>query len=186
MTQTLRPQPGILDIALYVGGESRLAGHAEVLKLSSNEETLTGLRRARRGLPGRRRAIAPLSLDRSSWLRVAIGRGARPRPRPHHLRRGFGRGAPDGRAGLCRPRRRGSPDRARLLDVPDPRENGRRDAGHRDGAGKDRGRDAILAAVTERTRIVFIANPRTLRGRCSAATSFSGSPRGCPTRAPRP
>jgi histidinol-phosphate aminotransferase len=37
MTQTLRPQPGILDIALYVGGESSLAGHAEVLKLSSNE-----------------------------------------------------------------------------------------------------------------------------------------------------
>ena len=37
MTQTLRPQPGILDIALYVGGESRLEGHAEVLKLSSNE-----------------------------------------------------------------------------------------------------------------------------------------------------
>ncbi len=34
---TIRPQPGILDIALYVGGESTLAGHAEVLKLSSNE-----------------------------------------------------------------------------------------------------------------------------------------------------
>jgi histidinol-phosphate aminotransferase len=37
MTQTLRPQPGILDIALYVGGDSRLEGHDEVLKLSSNE-----------------------------------------------------------------------------------------------------------------------------------------------------
>ena len=37
MTETLRPQPGILDIALYVGGESSLAGHADVLKLSSNE-----------------------------------------------------------------------------------------------------------------------------------------------------
>ena len=34
---TLIPQPGILDIALYVGGESRVAGHAQVLKLSSNE-----------------------------------------------------------------------------------------------------------------------------------------------------
>ncbi|MCB1403572.1 MAG: aminotransferase class I/II-fold pyridoxal phosphate-dependent enzyme, partial [Rhodobacteraceae bacterium] len=34
---TIRPQPGILDIAPYKGGESKLAGHASVLKLSSNE-----------------------------------------------------------------------------------------------------------------------------------------------------
>ncbi len=34
---TIRPQPGILDIALYQGGEAKLAGHARVLKLSSNE-----------------------------------------------------------------------------------------------------------------------------------------------------
>ncbi len=31
------PQPGILDIAPYVGGESRIAGREQVLKLSSNE-----------------------------------------------------------------------------------------------------------------------------------------------------
>lgn len=37
---TIRPQPGILDIALYVGGESKLAGHAQALKLSSNENPL--------------------------------------------------------------------------------------------------------------------------------------------------
>jgi histidinol-phosphate aminotransferase len=34
---TIRPQPGILSIALYQGGESRLPGHAAPLKLSSNE-----------------------------------------------------------------------------------------------------------------------------------------------------
>ena len=34
---TIRPQPGILEIALYQGGESRLPGHDRVLKLSSNE-----------------------------------------------------------------------------------------------------------------------------------------------------
>src|SRR5690606_14634795 len=34
---TIRPQPGVLDIAPYQGGDSRLAGHAQVLKLSSNE-----------------------------------------------------------------------------------------------------------------------------------------------------
>ncbi len=36
MTQ-ITPQPGILDIALYQGGQSQIDGHAEPLKLSSNE-----------------------------------------------------------------------------------------------------------------------------------------------------
>ena len=31
------PQPGIMEIALYVGGEARIAGRDEVLKLSANE-----------------------------------------------------------------------------------------------------------------------------------------------------
>lgn len=37
MTAPIRPQPGILDIALYQGGASKIEGHAEPLKLSSNE-----------------------------------------------------------------------------------------------------------------------------------------------------
>ncbi len=37
MTAPIRPQPGILDIALYQGGQSALPGHADPLKLSSNE-----------------------------------------------------------------------------------------------------------------------------------------------------
>jgi len=37
MNDAIRPQPGILEIALYVSGESKLAGHDDVLKLSSNE-----------------------------------------------------------------------------------------------------------------------------------------------------
>lgn len=36
----IRPQPGILDIALYQGGQSTLAGKTDVLKLSSNENPL--------------------------------------------------------------------------------------------------------------------------------------------------
>lgn len=40
MTGPIRPQPGILDIALYQGGESKIAGIAEPLKLSSNENPL--------------------------------------------------------------------------------------------------------------------------------------------------
>lgn len=37
MTKTVKPQPGILNIALYQGGASHLPGQSEVLKLSSNE-----------------------------------------------------------------------------------------------------------------------------------------------------
>jgi len=39
MTQ-ITPQPGIMDIDLYVGGKSSIAGRADVLKLSSNENPL--------------------------------------------------------------------------------------------------------------------------------------------------
>ena len=37
MSDAIRPQPGILDIALYQGGSSQIAGMANVVKLSSNE-----------------------------------------------------------------------------------------------------------------------------------------------------
>ena len=37
MTTALRPQPGIMDIALYQGGASKIEGQANPLKLSSNE-----------------------------------------------------------------------------------------------------------------------------------------------------
>jgi histidinol-phosphate aminotransferase len=37
MNDAIRPQPGILDIALYEGGKASVAGVANVLKLSSNE-----------------------------------------------------------------------------------------------------------------------------------------------------
>lgn len=40
MADGIRPQPGILDIALYVGGASKLDGVGNVLKLSSNENPL--------------------------------------------------------------------------------------------------------------------------------------------------
>lgn len=36
----ITPQPGIMDIALYQGGKSHVAGVADVLKLSSNENPL--------------------------------------------------------------------------------------------------------------------------------------------------
>ncbi len=37
MTHAIRPQPGILDIALYQGGKARVEGMTNIVKLSSNE-----------------------------------------------------------------------------------------------------------------------------------------------------
>ena len=37
MNDAIRPQPGILDIALYEGGKASVAGVSNVVKLSSNE-----------------------------------------------------------------------------------------------------------------------------------------------------
>ncbi|MFN4057612.1 MAG: histidinol-phosphate transaminase [Roseinatronobacter sp.] len=37
MTNAIQPQPGILDIALYQGGKAKIAGREDALKLSSNE-----------------------------------------------------------------------------------------------------------------------------------------------------
>src|SRR6185295_18385163 len=35
-----QPRPGILDIAAYVGGESKIEGVSKVIKLASNESAL--------------------------------------------------------------------------------------------------------------------------------------------------
>jgi len=40
MTDTIAPKPGVDRISLYVGGESRIGGREDVLKLSSNENPL--------------------------------------------------------------------------------------------------------------------------------------------------
>ena len=37
MNDAIRPQPGIMDIALYQGGKAQVAGVSNVVKLSSNE-----------------------------------------------------------------------------------------------------------------------------------------------------
>ena len=41
------PKPGLLDIAAYVGGKSKVEGVAEPVKLSSNENVLGSSPKAR-------------------------------------------------------------------------------------------------------------------------------------------
>ena len=47
MNDAIRPQPGIMDIAPYVGGKGQIAGVANVVKLSSNENPFGPSDRAR-------------------------------------------------------------------------------------------------------------------------------------------
>ncbi len=162
--ERLRPQPGIMEIALYVGGESRLEGHAEVLKLSSNENPFGPSPLAREaylaagmslhvypdsGHQGLREAIGGVhGLDPA---RIICGAGsdeiiafvcqcyAGPGDEVIHTEHGFGMYRISALAAGATPVE--VPEAVRVTDV-----------------------DAILAACTDRTRIVFIANPNNPTG----------------------
>ncbi|MDQ2093796.1 histidinol-phosphate transaminase [Rhodalgimonas zhirmunskyi] len=153
------PQPGIMEIDLYVGGKSALAGHAEVLKLSSNENPLgpppSAIAAMQEAAPrahlypstdhaALRHAIAEAhDLDPE---RIICGVGsdevlqfvtqayAGPGDEIIHTEHGFSMYPILTHMAGATPVR--VPEKDRVVDV-----------------------DAILAAVTERTRIVLLTNP---------------------------
>ncbi|MBM9595898.1 histidinol-phosphate transaminase [Roseitranquillus sediminis] len=73
MTDQIRPQPGILDIAPYQGGESRLAGRADVLKLSSNENPWGPSPRAKAAFAATVESLHRYPSTDHAALRAAIG-----------------------------------------------------------------------------------------------------------------
>ncbi len=164
MPNDIRPQPGILDIALYRGGESKVAGLREVVKLSSNENPFGPSDRA---IEAFRRAAHSLhrypSTDHAS-LREAIGAVhgldpdrilcgagsdelitflcqayAGPRDEVLHTEHGFLMYRISALAAGATPV--AVPEAERTADV-----------------------DAIVAACTPRTRLVFLANPSNPTG----------------------
>ncbi len=164
MTHAIRPQPGILDIALYVGGESRLAGRDDVLKLSSNENPFGPSPAAQQALAASaaelhrypstdhmalRQAIA--SVHGLDAARIICGVGsdeiihflcqayAGPGDEVIYTEHGFGMYKISARAAGATPVE--VPEARRVIDI-----------------------DAILAACTARTRLVFIANPANPTG----------------------
>ena len=179
---TIRPQPGVLGIAPYVGGESRLDGHAEVLKLSSNESPFGPSPKA---LAAYRAVAARLHLYPSSdhaALRTAIGAVhgldparivcgagsdeiiaflaqayAGPGTEVIHTEHGFGMYRIGALAAGATP-----------VEV---RETERRTDV-----------DAILAAANERTALVFIANPNNPTGTMIAAAEVARLAAGLPAR----
>ena len=160
----IAPQPGIMDIALYVSGESAIAGRSDVLKLSSNENPYGCSDKARAAYLAAapelhrypntdhaplRRAIGEIhGLDAD---RIVCGVGsdevlqfvaqayAGPGDEVITTTHGFSMypilARAVGAVAVV------APEAERRIDV-----------------------DAILSAVTERTRIVFLANPANPTG----------------------
>jgi histidinol-phosphate aminotransferase len=164
MSDTIRPQPGILDIALYEGGQSHVAGVANSLKLSSNENPFGPSDRAKEVFlrsvhqlhrypstdhAALRRAIGEVhGLDPA---RIICGVGsdeiitflcqayAGPGDEVLHTEHGFLMYKISAMAVGATPVQ--VPERERTTDV-----------------------DALLAACTERTKLVFLANPNNPTG----------------------
>lgn len=177
---TPTPRPGILDIAPYVGGESALEGLSRVIKLSSNEGALGPSPRAMEAY----RAVAG-DLHRypdggADALRRAIG--ARHGLDPAHIVCGAGS---DELIGLLVRAYAGPGDEVlysahgflmyRLYalgcgatPVTAPEENLTASV------------DNILAGVTEKTRIVFLANPNNPTGTCLPAEEVARLRAGLP------
>jgi len=164
MTSTIRPQPGILDIALYQGGESTLDGVRDVVKLSSNENpygpgdrAMEAFRRAAHSLhryPSTDHAALRAAIGQVHGLdpaRIICGAGsdeiitflcqgyAGPGDEVVHTEHGFLMYRISAQAAGATPVE--VPERDRTVDV-----------------------DALLAACNDRTRLVFLANPANPTG----------------------
>ncbi len=159
MSNHIKPQPGIEDIVLYKGGDSHLEGKSDVLKLSSNENPFGAPDAAKAAFAktvhslhrypptdhaSLRNAIAEVhGLDAE---RIICGVGsdevitflcqayAGPGDEVIYTEHGFSMYKISAKAAGATPVE--VPERERKVDV-----------------------DAILTGVTDKTRIVFIANP---------------------------
>ncbi|WP_410217524.1 histidinol-phosphate transaminase [Paracoccus sp. (in: a-proteobacteria)] len=163
MTQT-PVQPGIMDIALYVSGESRLAGRDDVLKLSSNENPLGCSPAAQEAFRAAAADLHRYPATDHAPLRTAIG--AVHDLDPDRIICGVGSdevlqfvvhayAGPGDEVITTEHGFSMYPILAHMVGATPVtvRESERRvDV------------DAILAAVTERTRVVFIANPANPTG----------------------
>ena len=183
MTDQIRPQPGIMDIALYVGGTSHVAGMANALKLSSNENPFGPSDRVKEAF---QRSVHSLhrypNTDHAS-IRAAIAE-------VHRLDAGriiCGVGSDEIITFLCQAYA-GPKDevvftehgflmyRISALAVgATPVEVGERE--------RTADVDAILAACNHRTRLVFIANPNNPTGTMISAAEVARLAEGLPPKA---
>ena len=158
------PKPGILDIAPYVGGKSRVEGVAEPIKLSSNENALGAGAKAREAYESAIRNLALYPDGRAAKLREAVAE--------HHglepERLIFGNGSDEvfallnqtyltpgdnivtGQYGFLAYQISAKANQAVVKYAPEP--------------GLKAEVDALLDQVDERTRIVYVSNPSNPTG----------------------
>jgi histidinol-phosphate aminotransferase len=158
------PRPGILDIAPYVGGDAKLAGFDKPIRLASNESALGPSPKAVAAFRELAHEIHRYPDGGANELREAIG--VRYGLDPARIVCGAGS---DELIGLLQRSFAGPGDeivysRHGFLMYP----IGALAVGATPVAAAERDLtadvDAILAAVTERTRLVFIANPNNPTG----------------------
>jgi histidinol-phosphate aminotransferase len=159
-----RPRPGILEIRPYVGGKSRVAGKGPLAKLSSNENALGPSPRAIEAFRAAAAALHRYPDGHATALRAAIARRHNLEP----ARIAVGAGSDELIALLVRAYA-GPGDEVlhsahgflmyRLSALA---------AGAHPVAAAERDLtadvDALLARVTSRTRLVFLANPNNPTG----------------------
>lgn len=179
----ITPQPGILDIALYQGGASSVDGISNVTKLSSNENPFGPSEAAKKAYQQLAFELHRYPSSDHANLRVAIGEVhgvdparvicgagsdeiiaflcqayAGPGDEVIHTEHGFAMYRISTLAAGATPIE--VPERERVTDV-----------------------DAILAACTERTRLVFVANPNNPTGSMVGESELARLARGIPEQA---
>lgn len=179
----ITPQPGILDIALYQGGASSVEGISNITKLSSNENPFGPSEAAKKAYQQLAFELHRYPSSDHSSLRAAIGEVhgldparvicgagsdeiiaflcqayAGPGEEVIHTEHGFAMYRISALAAGAVPVE--VPERERVTDV-----------------------DAILSACTERTRLVFVANPNNPTGSMVGESELMRLARGLPEQA---
>ena len=179
----IAPQPGIMEIALYEGGDAHLEGRTNVLKLSSNENPLGTCDAAKEAFARAVHDLHRYPVTDHRALRQAIGEVwgldpdriicgvgsdeiihflcqayAGPKDEVIHTEHGFAMYRISALAAGAVPVE--VPERERTTDV-----------------------DAILAACTKRTRLVFLANPNNPTGTMIALSEVARLADGLPAQA---
>lgn len=180
MADGIQPQPGILDIALYQGGASTLAGQSNVLKLSSNENPLGPSDAAKEAVVRATHNLHRYPATDHAGLRAAIGEvwGVDPArvfcgvgsgdvlkllseayagPGDEVLFTEHGFSMYPIYAHACGATPVVVPENERVVDV-----------------------DAILQACTDKTKLVFIANPANPTGTMIGAAEVARLAEGLP------
>jgi histidinol-phosphate aminotransferase len=182
MTSTPAPKPGILNIAPYVGGKSKLDGISEPIKLSSNENPLGCSEQARKAYFDAVERLHIYPEGRASKLREAVAEKFGLEPE----RLIFGNGSDEifalinqcflepgdvmvtGQYGFLAYRISAKANQAEILYAPEPEL--RVDV------------DAILNLVDERTKVVYISNPSNPTGSWNSGEEIRRLHAGLPER----